>query len=82
MIDIRPNKYTHPDKAIISSSSILLKLLMKKKVVSFDKMQNAVADYTKCGNILFLPAISLLYLWGLIEYHPKNDTFEYIGKSS
>ena len=55
---------------------------MKKKVVSFDKMQNAVADYTKCGNILFLPAISLLYLWGLIEYHPKNDTFEYIGKSS
>lgn len=80
MITIRPNKYTHPDKAIISSSYELLKLLMKKRIVNFNDMQEVVKNYTQAGNTLFLPAISLLYLWGLVEYHPKNDSFEYIGK--
>lgn len=80
MISIRPNKYTHPDKSIISSSYILLKLLMEKRIVSFDVMQDAVAKYSQSGNVLFLPAISLLFLWGLVEYHPKTDSFEYIGK--
>ena len=80
MIRIRPDKYTHPDKAIISSSYVLLKLLMRKRLVSFDELQDTIVNYTKSGNVLFLPAISLLYLWGLIEYHPKNDSFEYIGK--
>ncbi|HDL1112645.1 TPA: hypothetical protein PWU90_000805 [Mannheimia haemolytica] len=80
MITIRPNKYTHPDKAIISSSYELLKRLREERVVSFDEMQETIVKYTQSGNILFLPAISLLFLWGLVEYHPKNDCFEYIGK--
>lgn len=79
VLRIQPDKHTHPDKTIISSSYILLKLLVKHRTVSFVKMQEAIEAYTQSGAILFIPAISLLFLLGVVTYHPKNDTFEYIG---
>jgi hypothetical protein len=31
------------------------------------------------GDILFIPALDFLFIMGKIEYHPKNDSLEYIG---
>jgi hypothetical protein len=31
------------------------------------------------GDFLFLPALNLLFLLGLIEYRVKIDSFEYVG---
>ena len=31
------------------------------------------------GDVLFLPAVSFLFLMGLVEYRPKTDSFEYVG---
>ena len=31
------------------------------------------------GASLFLPALSLLYLLGVIAYRPKTDSLEYVG---
>jgi hypothetical protein len=31
------------------------------------------------GDVLFLPALNLLYLLGLVEYRPKTDALEYVG---
>ncbi|MGD1905588.1 MAG: ABC-three component system middle component 8 [Leptolyngbyaceae cyanobacterium] len=31
------------------------------------------------GDYLFLPALNLLYLLGLVEYRPKTDAIEYVG---
>ena len=42
-----------------------LRAFAKKKVVG--------------GDVLFLPALSFLYLLGLIEYRPKIDAVEYVG---
>ncbi|WP_368773294.1 ABC-three component system middle component 8 [Roseomonas sp. AR75] len=32
------------------------------------------------GDIMFLPALSFLFLLGQVEYHAQNDTLEYVGK--
>lgn len=31
--------------------------------------------------MLFLPALNLLFLLGLIEYRPKTDAVEYVGSN-
>ncbi|HIE2341175.1 TPA: ABC-three component system middle component 8 [Haemophilus influenzae] len=36
--------------------------------------------YNECASVLFLPAINLLFLLGVVKYHQKTDCFEYIGK--
>ena len=79
-IMIQPNKYTDPDKAIISSSCVLLRVLIKKKLVQFDKLKDVLDKYNECASVLFLPAINLLFLLGVAKYHQKTDSFEYIGK--
>lgn len=33
------------------------------------------------GDVLFLPSLNFLYLLGLIEYHPKTDSIEYVGQN-
>jgi hypothetical protein len=77
---IRPNKHSHPDKTVVSSSTILLKRLRKRRSASFDELREFHSK--KDGEIdsLFLPAMSLLFLLGLVEYRRQNDTFEYVGQ--
>jgi hypothetical protein len=33
------------------------------------------------GDVLFLPSLNFLYVLGLIEYHPKTDSVEYVGQN-
>jgi len=76
---LRPTKYSHPDKTVINASLKLLLRLKKKRVDNFDQLRQYIKKSVKSGDFLFLPALSFLYLLGLIEYHPKNDTIEYIN---
>lgn len=75
-----PTKHSHPDKTIIAASFFLLKRLKKFRVEKYDSLLEALKKNNADGQFLFLPAINFLYLLGLIEYHSKNDSFEYIGK--
>ncbi len=34
------------------------------------------------GDVVVAPALSLLYLLGRLEYHPKIDSFEYRAKGA
>ena len=76
---IRPNKHSHPDKTVVSASTVLLKRLRKYRSISFDKLREHLAKQEADAASLFLPALNLLFLLGLVEYRKKNDTFEYIG---
>ncbi len=77
---IRPNKHSHPDKTTVSASAILLRRLRKKRSESFDELRHCLAKQEADAVGLFLPAINLLFMLGLVEYRKKNDTFEYIGR--
>lgn len=79
---LKPNKHTDPDKTIVYTSTILLRRLMKMRVEGYAELRNHVEKKLgNTGRILFLPTLSFLFLLGLIEYHPKTDSIEYIGAS-
>ncbi|OKP00645.1 ABC-three component system middle component 8 [Xenorhabdus eapokensis] len=76
---IRPSKHSHPDRTIISMSLLMLVLLKNERVVSYDKLRNYAKKTINSGEVLFLPALNFLFLMGLIEYHTKIDSIEYVG---
>ena len=76
---IRPNKHSHPDKTLVSASTILLRRLRRKRSETFDELRDCLVKQESSASSLFLPAMNLLFMLGLVEYRKKNDTFEYIG---
>jgi hypothetical protein len=76
---IRPTKYSHPDSTVINVSLILLKKLKMSKLVKYDDLRDIVKKNVLGGDALFVPSLNFLYLFGLIEYRLKTDSFEYVG---
>lgn len=76
---LRPSKHAHPDRTVINVATLLISRLQKQRLEDYNKLRVMVKTHVKGGNALFLPALNFLYLLGLIEYHPKTDTFEYLG---
>lgn len=75
-----PNKHSHPDRTVLAGATILLKELRKKRVVAFDDLAGSLAAKTgSSAEFLFLPAVNLLYILGLLEYLRAVDAFEYRG---
>ena len=82
---IRPTKHTHPDRTVISVASLLLDHLRKNRVGRFDDLRHhikKILSHVQNADAIFLPAINLLYMLGLIDYRPKTDSFEFIGKTN
>jgi len=73
-----PNKHSHPDQTVLAAATLLLKELRRRRVVEFDVLRATLAK-TGGADFLFLPAVSLLYILGLAEYHSAVDSFEYRG---
>jgi hypothetical protein len=46
---------------------------------TYTDLRDYIRSSVRHGDTLFLPALNLLYLLGLVEYHPKNDAVEYVG---
>ncbi|APT94531.1 hypothetical protein CSTAT_04005 [Corynebacterium stationis] len=76
---LRPTKHSHPDRTVLYVALITLETLKHKRLEDFSSLRNLVKDKVAGGDVLFLPAMSFLYLMGLIEYRPKTDSFEYVG---
>ena len=76
---INPTKHSNPDQTVVGVAVLLLKHLSKKGVEKYDRLEDEVEGKIEGGRYLFLPALNLLYLLGVIDYHKKSDAFEYIG---
>lgn len=76
---IRPTKHSHPDRTILYTAFLLLNRLKKNRIESYSKLLEFIKRTVDGGSFLFLPAMNLLFLLGLIDYRPKNDSFEYVG---
>lgn len=75
-----PNKNAHPDLTIISVSSFLLSIMRKDRVHNYSDLLSKLSSYDKRAVYLFTSSLELLFLLGLLQYHIKNDTLEYVGK--
>jgi len=78
---LRPSKHSHPDKTVLNVALLLLVRLRKKRVEDYESLLKLVRKSSSSGDILFLPALNLLYLLGLIDYRPKTDSIEYLGSN-
>lgn len=78
---LRPTKHSHPDKTVINVSLLLLVRLKKQRVEDYSALLNYTKKSVNGGDVLFLPALNFLFIMGLIEYRPKTDSVEYIGKN-
>ncbi len=79
---LRPTKHSHPDRTVIYAALKLLTRLRQLRLENYDSLRDYIKKSTGGGDVLFLPAMSFLYLLGLIEYRPKTDAFEYVGPNS
>ncbi len=76
---LRPTKHSHPDRTVINVSLLLLARLRKRRLDDYDSLRKYAKKAVFGGDVLFLPALSFLYLLGLIDYRPKTDALEYVG---
>lgn len=76
---LRPTKHSHPDRTVINVSLLLLSRLKDRRVDEYDVLRKFAKKNVVGGDVLFLPALSFLYLMGLVEYRPKTDAVEYVG---
>lgn len=78
---LRPSKHAHPDRTIVAVALLLLARLRTLRLCDYDALLTYIRKAVVGGDVLFLPSLNLLYLLGLIEYHPKTDAVEYVGQN-
>ena len=78
---LRPSKHSHPDRTVIHAAMLVLARLRGRRVEEYGLLKEFVKKHVKGGEVLFLPALNVLYLLGLIEYRPKTDALEYVGSN-
>lgn len=76
---LRPTKHSHPDRTTINVSLLLLQRLRIRRVDDYNTLRKYIKKAVTGGDVLFLPALNLLYILGLIDYLPKTDAVEYVG---
>jgi hypothetical protein len=77
---LRPTKHSHPDRTVINLSLLLLARLRIRRLATYSDLLSFARRSVLGGEVLFLPSMNFLYLLGLVEYHPKTDSFEYVGQ--
>lgn len=77
---LRPTKHSHPDRTVINLSLLLLTRLRTRRLATFSDLLAFARKSVASGEVLFLPSMNFLYILGLVEYHPKTDSFEYVGQ--
>lgn len=78
---LRPTKHSHPDRTVIAVATVMLRALRRRRVIGYDDLKALVSK--KSGSdteVLFAPALSLLFLLGLLDYQATVDAFEYRGR--
>jgi hypothetical protein len=76
---LRPTKHSHPDRTVISVALLLLVRLKSRRLEDYSQLKSYAKKSVNGGDVLYLPALNFLFLLGLIDYHAKTDSVEYVG---
>lgn len=79
-MSLLPTKHSHPDKTTIALAMIIVKRLKKVRIEQYDNLLEFLQKKNSDAKTLFLSSMNFLYLMGLIDYHKKTDSFEYVGQ--
>ncbi|VTQ52335.1 Uncharacterised protein [Campylobacter jejuni] len=79
-MNLLPNKNSNPDLTVLAVATFMMKVLRKKKFQKYGELYDSLEKYDKRATSLFNSALGLLYLFGVIEYHSKNDLIEWVNR--
>lgn len=77
---LRPSKHSHPDQTVINVAAKILERLREQRSEEYSALLQRLKKRVDGAEVLFLPALALLFLLGLVAYRPKTDSFEYVGR--
>jgi hypothetical protein len=78
---LRPSRHAHPDRTVVAVAAVALNALRKRRVMSYDDLKVLVDKKSgSAGDVLFVPALALLFLLDLVDYQATADAFEYLGQ--
>lgn len=75
---IRPAKHLNLNTCVLRVASRLLARLQRDRICRFNELRDSLSDLGEDADVVFLPTIHFLYLFGRVDYHPQTDSFEYI----
>jgi len=76
---LRPAKHAHPDQTALYLATLLVAHLKRRRIESYEDLLKLANRKVRGGDALFLPALEILFLLGLVDYRRKADSFEYVG---
>jgi hypothetical protein len=80
---LTPSKHLDLDRSALRVGAVILAELKRRRVVPYgDVVRLVKRRIGDDGDVVVAPALSLLFVLGRIEYHAKNDTFEYRSKAA
>jgi ABC-3C biological conflict system middle component len=75
---LTPSKHLDLDRSVIRVASEVLKDIRRWRMMEYDAVVRLIKRRAgDDGDAVVAPALSFLFLLGRIEYHSKNDSFEY-----
>ena len=78
---LTPRKHLDLDSSLLRVASIMLKELHRRGAIEITTLkQRVIKRIGANGEMMFLPALSFLFLLGRVEYHVQNDTLEYLAE--
>lgn len=83
---LTPHKHLKLNTSLLRLAALALDYLHKHRSASYPQLyahleRRAGARDPKDGEdvrLMFVPTVSFLFLLGKLQYHNKNDTFEYL----
>lgn len=76
---LQPNKHMNPGKSTLALAAVLLKHIRERRVEAYAEFFKVAGQSFLGADVVFVPALSLLFLLGLVDYLPKTDSFQYCG---
>ena len=73
---LRPCRHSQPDRTVINVCLVILVRLRQRRIEPHHSLREYVMKTVAGSDSLFLPALDLLYLLGVIEYRPREDAIE------
>lgn len=78
---LKPTKHLDPALSVLNMAAHSLAMLSRNRTMKYEdlyeKLERKFGDGVRP---IFIRSVSFLFLLGKIEYHSKNDTFEYLHK--